>query len=60
MQGKGCFVMAQNSEMMHEQYLRRVEAHLSDAVHDARLAGIDNDTLEQMFRLLIREDDGNA
>jgi GntR family transcriptional regulator len=60
MQGKGCFVKPQNSEMMREQYLRRVEAHLSDAVHDARLAGIDNDTLMQMFKLLIREDDGNA
>jgi GntR family transcriptional regulator len=60
MQGKGCFVKPQNSEMMREQYLRRVEAHLSDAVHDARLAGIDNDTLVQMFKLLIREDDGNA
>jgi GntR family transcriptional regulator len=60
MQGKGCFIMAQNSEMMREQYLRRVEDHLSDAVHDAKLAGIDNDTLIQMLNLLIREDNGNA
>lgn len=60
MQGKGSFVMAQNSEMMREQYLRRVEEHLSEAVRDARLAGIDNDTLRQMLKLLIQEDDNNA
>jgi GntR family transcriptional regulator len=60
MQGKGCFVKPQNSEMMRETYLRKVEDHLSYAVHDARLAGIDNDTLVKMLNLLIREDDGNA
>ncbi|MBB6732070.1 GntR family transcriptional regulator [Cohnella zeiphila] len=60
MQGKGCFVMTQNSEMMREQYLRRVEEHLSEAVRDARLAGIDNDTLQQMLTLLFQEGDKDA
>lgn len=55
MQGKGCFVMAQNSDMMREQYLRKVEEHLSDAVRDAGLAGIDDDTLCRMFKLLMEE-----
>lgn len=60
MQGKGCFVLSQNSEMMQEQYLRRVEGHLSDAVHDAKIARIDNDTLKKMLDLLIKEDDSDA
>ena len=60
MQGKGCFVLSQNSEMMREQYLRRVEGHLSDAVRDAKLAGIDDATLIKMLDLLLKEDNGNV
>lgn len=60
MQGKGSFVMGHNSDMMREQYLRRVESHLSDAVHDARLAGIDDGTLLQMLNLLMKEDENHV
>lgn len=60
MQGKGSFVMAQDSEMIREQYLRRVEEHLLAAVDSARLAGIERDTLQQMLKLLIQEDDVDA
>ncbi len=56
MQGKGSFVLSRNNEMIREQYLRRVEEHLADAVHDARLAGIDETTLRRMLELLIQED----
>lgn len=55
MQGKGSFVMSQDNEMMREQYLRRVEGYLSDAVRDARLAGIDDKMLQRMLHLLIQE-----
>ncbi len=55
MQGKGCFVLPQNSAMMREQYLRRIEEHLADALHDARLAGVDDSTLMGMFSLLLGE-----
>ncbi len=60
MQGKGSFVLPQNSDLMREQYLRRVEEHLAEALHDAKLAGIDNETLRQMLDLLMREDENNA
>lgn len=58
MQGKGFFVLPQNSAMMQEQYLRRVEGHLSDAVHDARMAGITAETLKEMLTVLLKEEKG--
>jgi GntR family transcriptional regulator len=60
MQGKGSFVMAENSEMMREQFLRRVEEHLSKAVSDARLANINDETLLQMLNLLINVEDDHV
>lgn len=56
MQGKGCFVLPQSSGMMREQYLRQVEGHLSDALRDAKLAGIDGGTLLKMLKLLMEGD----
>lgn len=56
MQGKGCFVMPQKSEMIQEQYLRRIEKHLSDAIRDCRFAGIENDELMEMLKLLLEEE----
>ncbi|MFT8888029.1 MAG: GntR family transcriptional regulator [Ethanoligenens sp.] len=58
MQGKGCFVLSQNTAMMQEQYLRRVEGHLSDAVQDARMAGITVETLKEMLTVLLKEEKG--
>lgn len=53
MQGRGSFVLSQNSEMVREQYLRRVEEHLQNAVNDAKLAGISSDTIRRMLELLM-------
>ena len=39
-QGKGFYVNAQNSEMLKEQHLRRVEEALMEAVSAARIAGM--------------------
>lgn len=60
MQGKGSFVMAQDSDMLREQYLRRVEGHLAEAVRDAKPAGIEADTLHEMLRLLLQEEENDA
>lgn len=56
MQGKGSYVLPQNSAMVREQYLRRVEGHLSDAVQDARMAGITAETLKEMLTILLKEE----
>jgi len=55
-QGKGCYVQAQNNELIREQKLRDIENGLSSAIQAARIAGIDRDTLVRMLDLLMEED----
>lgn len=52
-QGKGFYVNAQDSEMIKEQHLRKVEASLTDAIAAAEVAGISNDELKGMFEALL-------
>ena len=54
-QGKGCFVLGQNSELVREQALRDVEAGLGTAITAARLAKIDQTQLHQMLDVLLDE-----
>ncbi len=53
MQGKGFYVNAQDSEMIREQHMRRVEDSLQDAIKSARIAGIGGEELMQMLKLLL-------
>ena len=39
--GKGCFVAAQDRELLREARLRKVEEHLSAAVDEAKQGGIE-------------------
>ena len=55
-QGKGFYVNAQDSEMIKEQHLRRVEASLTDAIAAADVAGISNDELKGMLEALLEVD----
>ena len=47
MQGKGFCVNAQDSQMLHEQHMRRIEDSLSDAIKAAKLAGVSREELEK-------------
>ena len=40
-QGKGTVVLSRDNELLREQYLKRVEESLSDAIATARTAGLD-------------------
>ena len=53
MQGKGFCVNAQDSQMLHEQHMRRIEDSLSDAIKAAKLAGGSREELEKTFTLLL-------
>ena len=55
-QGKGFYVNAQDSEMIKEQHLRKVEASLTDAIAAAAVAGISNDELKGMLEALLEVD----
>lgn len=48
-QGKGFYVNAQDSQMLREQHLRRVEESLLEAIQAAKIAGM---TEEELFDTL--------
>ena len=53
-QGKGFYVNAQDSEMLKEQHLRKVEDALQEAIAAAKIAGITETELQQMLEMLLR------
>lgn len=58
-QGKGFYVNAQDSEMLREQHIRKVEAALTEAIGAAEIAGMSEtelkDTLDAL--LLVRKNE---
>ena len=55
-QGKGFYVNAQDSEMIKEQHLRKVESSLNDAIESAKIAGLSMDELRETLDTLIDTD----
>lgn len=53
MQGKGFYVNAQDSEMLREQHLRRVEDALGEAIAAAKIAGLTNQELVDTLQALL-------
>lgn len=56
-QGKGFYVNAQDSEMIKEQHLRKVEDSLSSAIAAAKIAGLSGEELKEMLTALIEMDE---
>jgi GntR family transcriptional regulator len=54
--GKGTYVAAQNAEFLREKRMKAVEEKLSEAVREARLAGIGLEHLRDMLQLLYQEE----
>lgn len=54
MQGKGFYVNSQDSDMMKEQYMRKVEENLQDAIDAAKIAGISKEELMETFSVLLQ------
>ena len=52
-QGKGFYVNAQDSEMLREQHLRKVEDALQEAIAAAKIAGMSEKELQEMLRTLL-------
>ena len=53
-QGKGFYVNAQDSEMLREQHLRRVEEALQQAISAAEIAGMSDEELQGTLQTLLR------
>lgn len=56
-QGKGYYVNAQDSEMLKEQHMRKMEEHLMNAISAARIAGISNGELVEVLKMLLEAED---
>lgn len=53
-QGKGYYVNAQDSEMLREQHLRKVEEALQEAIRAAKRARMTEKELTEMMTLLLK------
>ena len=49
-QGKGYYVNAQDSEMLREQHMRKMEEHLQNAIAAARIAGVSEEELIEKIK----------
>lgn len=56
-QGKGYFVNAQDTRLLAEQHLRRVEESLTEAIRSARIAGMELSELQETLNTLWTLDD---
>lgn len=52
-QGKGFYVNAQDSEMLKEQHLRKVEEALLEAIQAAKIAGMSEAELQETLQALL-------
>lgn len=52
-QGKGFYVNAQDSEMLREQHMRKVEEALTEAIAAARIANMTDAELMEVLRALL-------
>ena len=56
-QGKGCYVLPQNPELVRENALRDIEAGLSAAITAAKIAGIPAAEIKTILDILLAEED---
>lgn len=53
--GKGSFVAAQNTELIREEHLRKVEEYLQKAIETAKLSDISLEELMEITAMLYKE-----
>ena len=54
--GKGCFVSEKNLDLVREQQLKELEAHLSAAAELSAACGVSSAELHEMLRILSEEE----
>ena len=55
--GKGCFVAPKNTELLREENLKAIEAHLSEAVRLAASCNLSRADILEMLNLLTEENE---
>lgn len=56
-QGKGYYVNAQDSEMLKEQHMRKMEEYLLNAISAAKIAGVSESELINILKMLIETEE---
>lgn len=56
-QGKGCYVLPMNNDLVKEQLLREIEEGLLSAVNAAKIAKISRKELETIWNDICREEE---
>ncbi len=54
-QGRGCFVLGQGSELLREQLICKIENNLSEAISAARVANLSEEELYHLLSILMEE-----
>ena len=54
-QGRGCFVLGQGSELLREQLICKIENNLLEAINTARVANISKEELHNLLNFLMEE-----
>ena len=56
MQGKGSVVLSKDNSMVRERYLMRIEEGLTGAIETARVMGLSDEELTEIFQNLLRKE----
>lgn len=56
-QGKGYYVNAQDSEMLREQHMRKMEEHLMNAIAAAKIAQVSTEELIEILKILAQSEE---
>ena len=54
-QGRGCFVLGQGSELLKEQLICKIENSLLEAINTARVANLSEEELHHLLSILMEE-----
>ena len=55
-QGRGYYINAQDTEMLKEQHMRKMEEHLLNAIAAAKVAGVSSQELVETLSILLKEE----
>ena len=55
-QGKGCYVLPQNKELVRENALKKIEDSLMEAISIAKCNGISKTEIDEVFNTLCKEE----
>ncbi len=54
-QGRGCFILGQGSELLQEQLICKIENNLLEAIRAARVANLSEEELHRLLNILMEE-----